>query len=188
MWDDIAHSCHDQVSKQGIRWPVSHDLIAGSSFGPLRLHTFLISSADKFLFFNRLQAQHYFFNGHSTWNKFCAYNLESAVELGLELCLAWSHSTSHFYLSLVKIWQVSSCGKFMQHLETCLLIAEADRDLCHLNMFYPFFCTGSTQWNTSAIKNLLLFMAGAFIGFLVEKCAPWQKSNRESSFSKITYS
>ena len=26
-------------------------------------------------------------------------------------------------LWLVKIWQVSSCGKFMQHLETCLLIA-----------------------------------------------------------------
>ena len=24
-------------------------------------------------------------------------------------------------LGLVKIWQVSSCGKFMQHLETCLL-------------------------------------------------------------------
>ena len=29
-------------------------------------------------------------------------------------------------LWLVKIWQVSSCGKFMQRLETCLLIAGAD--------------------------------------------------------------
>ena len=28
---------------------------------------------------------------------------------------------SIFMLWLVKIWQVSSCGKFMQHLETCLL-------------------------------------------------------------------
>ena len=27
---------------------------------------------------------------------------------------------------LVKIWQVSSCGKFMQRLKTCLLIAGAD--------------------------------------------------------------
>ena len=26
-----------------------------------------------------------------------------------------------FMLWLVKIWQVGSCGKFMQHLETCLL-------------------------------------------------------------------
>ena len=40
-----------------------------------------------------------------------------------------------FMLWLVKIWQVSSCGKFMQRLETCLLIAEADRVLCHLVMF-----------------------------------------------------
>ena len=40
---------------------------------------------------------------------------------------------------LVKIWQVSSCEKFMQHLETCLLIAEADRVLCHLGMFLTVF-------------------------------------------------
>ena len=32
-----------------------------------------------------------------------------------------------FMLWMVKIRQASSCGKFMQHLETCLLIAEADR-------------------------------------------------------------
>ena len=35
-----------------------------------------------------------------------------------------------FMLWLVRIWQVSSCGKCMQHLETCFLIAEADRVLC----------------------------------------------------------
>ena len=41
-----------------------------------------------------------------------------------------------FMLWLVKIWQVSSCGNFMQHLETCFLIAEADRVLCrYLVMF-----------------------------------------------------
>ena len=28
-----------------------------------------------------------------------------------------------------------SCGKFMQHLDTCLRISEADRVLCHLIMF-----------------------------------------------------
>ena len=27
---------------------------------------------------------------------------------------------------------MSLCGKFMQHLETCLLIAQADRVLCRL--------------------------------------------------------
>ena len=43
-------------------------------------------------------------------------------------------------LWLPKIWQVSSCGKFMQHLETCLPIAEADRVLCcYLVMFLTVF-------------------------------------------------
>ena len=36
---------------------------------------------------------------------------------------------------LVKIWQVSSRGKFMQRLETCSLIAGAERVLCHRVMF-----------------------------------------------------
>ena len=41
-----------------------------------------------------------------------------------------------FVLWLVKIWQVSSYGKFMQHLESCFtLTAEADRLLCQLVMF-----------------------------------------------------
>ena len=42
-----------------------------------------------------------------------------------DLFLPWSR-VGHalrpiFVLRLVKIWQVSSCGKFMQHLESCLL-------------------------------------------------------------------
>ena len=44
---------------------------------------------------------------------------------GEDLFLPWScvgHALRPiFVLWLVKIWQVSSCGKFMQHLETCLL-------------------------------------------------------------------
>ena len=45
-----------------------------------------------------------------------------------------------FMLWLVKIWQVSSCGKFTQHLETCLPMAEADRVWCrHLVMFLTVF-------------------------------------------------
>ena len=44
-----------------------------------------------------------------------------------------------FMLWLVKIWQVSLCGKCLQHLETCLLLAKADRFLCHLVMFLTAF-------------------------------------------------
>ena len=44
---------------------------------------------------------------------------------GEDIFLPWSR-VGHalrpiFMLWLVKIWQVSSCGKFMQHLESCLL-------------------------------------------------------------------
>ena len=41
------------------------------------------------------------------------------------LCSPWSRVGQAlrpiFMLWLVKIWQVSSCGKFMQHLDSCLL-------------------------------------------------------------------
>ena len=50
------------------------------------------------------------------------------------------------------------------------LTAGADRVLCQLVMFLTVFSTGYTKWNTAAMKSLLLFMAGLFIGFLVEKC------------------
>ena len=60
------------------------------------------------------------------------------------LFLPWSrlgHALrSIFILWLVKIWQVSSCGKIMQHVESCLLLtAEADRVLCQLVMFLTVF-------------------------------------------------
>ena len=53
-----------------------------------------------------------------------------------------------FMFWLVKSWQVSSCGKFMQHLETWLLIPETDRVLCNI----------VNQWSVLAI---LLFAKNA---------------------------
>ena len=40
---------------------------------------------------------------------------------GEDLFLPWSRCTSIFMPWLVKIWQMGSCGKFMYHLESCLL-------------------------------------------------------------------
>ena len=45
----------------------------------------------------------------------------------LTMVTCWSRSTSHFFSRLIKIWQVNSHGKCTQLLETCLLIAEAER-------------------------------------------------------------
>ena len=45
---------------------------------------------------------------------------------GEDLFLPWSI----FVLWLVKMWQVSSCGKFMQHLENCLLWQQKLTEFC----------------------------------------------------------
>ena len=61
-----------QLSKQGIRWPVLHDLIAGLSVDPFSSRVFLKSSADMFLVFNWSQAQD-FFSTHTAHKTSCAY-------------------------------------------------------------------------------------------------------------------
>ena len=77
-------------------------------------------------------------------------------------------------LWLVKIWQVNSCVKFMQHLKRCLLW---QLKLTEFRVNLWCFSTGCKKWNTAAIKSILLFMAGLFIGSLVEKCVACQTDN-----------
>ena len=78
-------------------------------------------------------------------------------------------------LWLVKIWQVSSCRKFIQHLETCLLSQlKLTKFFVNLWCFILSFSTGYIKWNTAAINSLLLFTAGLFIEFFVEKCTACQ--------------
>ena len=77
----------------------------------------------------------------------------------------------------------------MQHLETFLPIAEADRISCrHLLMFLTVFSGGCKKRNTAVIKISLLFMTGLFIGFLVQKCFACQihRKFRMLSFSLFT--
>ena len=63
-WLHINVVINWQQSKQGIRWPVSPDRIAGSGVDPSRSSTFLKLSADKLLVLKWSQAQVYF------WKKF----------------------------------------------------------------------------------------------------------------------
>ena len=61
----------------------------------------------------------------------------------------------------------------MQHLETCLLIAEADSILCQLVMFLiPFFHWMYKFEYTCYQESSVIH--GLFIGFLVEKCTTCQ--------------
>ena len=85
-------------------------------------------------------------------------------------------------LWLVKIWQVSSCRKFMQHLETCLLIVKAVRVLCHLVMFLTVFCYWMYKMKYSFYQDSsVIHMAGLFLVLLVEKCTACQ-SHWKSNF------
>ena len=87
-----------------------------------------------------------------------------------------------FMLWLVKIWQARLFLKFMQHLETCLLIADSwswegfvsSCDVC--NCLFPLNVQNAIQ----------LFMAGLVIGFLIEKYATCQ-SHWKSDFGWIAF-
>ena len=81
-------------------------------------------------------------------------------------------------LRLVKIWQLSSCGKFMQHLETCLLRQLKLTEIC--DVFFHWMYKMQWKWNSASIKSLLLFIASLFIRFLVEKYVACQ--SRKSDF------
>ena len=95
------------------------------------------------------------------------------------LCSDWS-----------KMWQVSSCGKFLQHLETCLLIAEADRVLCHLGMFLTVFFLLDVQ---NEIQLLSRFFCNSWLVCLLRfwlRNAPLVKVTgnpiSDASFSKMS--
>ena len=72
-WLHINVVINWQLSKQGIRWPVSPDRIAGSGVDPSRSSTFLKLSADKLLVFRCSQAQVYYFFKFK-WNMLCLYH------------------------------------------------------------------------------------------------------------------
>ena len=182
-----------QLSKQGIRWPVSHYRIAGLGIDSFCLRVFLKLSADKLLVFQMIAGSSSSFlnaRGKSSEVVLMSRSINILIDSGREnsasfyrragncfwLFSPWSligHALRPiFMLWLLKIWQVGSRGKFMHYLETCLVIAEAD------SFVSSYSCT---KWKTAAIKILLLFMAGLFIGCLVEKCSAFP-SHRKSVF------
>ena len=78
----------------------------------------------------------------------------------------WSRSTSTFYALIGQnlTGEFRRKLKFVQHLETCLLIAEVDRVLCYLVMFLTVFFHWVYKMKYAAFKIRLLFMFGLFIG------------------------
>ena len=132
-----------QLSKQDIRWTVSPDRTAGSSVDPSRSSMFrsypltnyqFQMIAGSSLFFPVIHMKYVVFKSLwplairiliSNWPRTRKFSQVFKITGGEDLFLPWSH-VGHslrpiFILWLVKISQVSSCGKFMQHVESCLL-------------------------------------------------------------------
>ena len=68
----------------------------------------------------------------------------------------------------------------MQRLETCLLIAEADRVLCHLVMFQTVFFDLMYKMKYSCYQDVSV-IHGFFIALFVDKCIACQ-SHWKSDF------
>ena len=54
--------------------------------------------------------------------------------------------------------------------------------------FLLSFSTGCIKWNTADINSLLLFMAGLFIEFFVEKCAARQSWKSDFGWHRFSFS
>ena len=86
---------------------------------------------------------------------------------------------------LVKNWQVSSCGKFMQHLETWLLIAETDRVLCNVVNQWSvlailLFAKNADNENKNCLKkskseNVDFFPAPFFLWYFWRNALDWHR-------------
>ena len=143
-WKLIAYQCCDQLTavKTGhpltsITWPYR-----GLKCPPIEVEYFFEVIRWQITTFKWSQAQVYFFQGFIS-NMLCLCHYGPALlgfwfQTGLgsensasffksaggeDLILPWSRAGHAlrpiFILWLVKIWQVSSCGQIMQHLESC---------------------------------------------------------------------
>ena len=133
-----------QLSKQGIRWPLPPDCTAGSSVHPSRSSIFwsyLLTNyefqmiAGSSLFFPLIYIKNVVLM--SLWPRtirIVISNWPRTLKFSqffwkyrrgrpfLTMITRWSSFTSNFYALMGQdVWLVSSCGKFMQHLENCLL-------------------------------------------------------------------
>ena len=198
-----------QLSKQGIRWPVSPDRTAGSSVDPSRSSIFLKLSADKLQVSNDRRLKFIFFQWF-IWNMLCLCHYGPALlRFWFQTDLVRENSAS--FLTILAEKTFSWHGHALRPI-LCSYWSKFDRwvhaeNLCCIlkvvyfdslswqsfvstcDVFNCLFSTECTKWNTAAMKSLLLFVAGLCFWFLVEKCVACQNSIirfRMSSFSFFT--
>ena len=103
----------------------------------------------------------------------------------LTIVTPWSRSTSNFYALIAQNLTDEFTRKiYAASWSLFTLTAETDKVLCQLAM------SGCTKWigNTAAFESLLLFMAGLFIGFLVEKYVACQSRKSDFGWHRFCFS
>ena len=103
----------------------------------------------------------------------------------LTIVTPWSRSTSNFYALIAQNLTDEFTRKiYAASWSLFTLTAETDKVLWQLAM------SGCTKWigNTAAFKSLLLFMAGLFIGFLVEKYVACQSRKSDFGWHRFRFS
>ena len=140
-------SCQTGYPLTSVTWPYR-----GLKCRPIEVEYFLKLSADKLPVSNDRRLKSIFPMIHmkyvvfmslwprtvkiliSNWPRTRKFSHVFKNKGGEDLFLPWSR-VGHalrpiFALWLVKIWQVSSCRKFMQHLESCLLWQQKLTEFC----------------------------------------------------------
>ena len=94
-----------------------------------------------------------------------------------------------FMFWLVKIWQVSSCGKCMQHLETCLLCQLKLTEFCvNLWCFWLSFSTGCTKWSQVLSRIFCYSWLVCLLFFLVRRCVACQSRKSDFGWHRFRFS
>ena len=172
-----------QLSKQGIRWPLSSDRTVGLSVDPSRSSIFLSYPLTNYQF-QMIAGSSLFFSNDSY--EICYLGRENSARfLKIQAGKTFSYH-GHSLFTLYVQFLCSNWSKFDRwyHAENlCSILKVVYFDswrwqsfVSTCDVFNWHFSTGCTKWNIAAIKSLLLFMTGLFIGFLVEKCVACQNS------------
>ena len=190
-----------QLSKQSIRWPVSHDHIAGSGVDPSRSSIFLKLSADKLLVFKWSQVQVVFNMCRtikiliSNWPrklKFSQFLQAEKTCQFMPVAFDFSHQ-GHALVTLYVQFLCSDWSKFDRwvHAENlCSILKlvyfeswswQSFVSACDVfNCLFPLDVQKEILLLSRSFKSLLLFTASLFIGVLVEKYVACQ--SRKSDF------
>ena len=184
-------SCQNRVSADQYHLTVSRAQVS-----TIKVEYFLKLSADNLLVFKWSQAQIFL---KFISNMLCLCNYRPALSRFWFLTdLRCKNSASFFKIRAGKTFSyhghvlvtlhvhfydligLNLTGEFMcktyaAYLESCLLWQlKLTEFWVNLWCFKLSFSTECAKWNTAAIKSLLLFVAGLYIAFLVEKCVACQ--------------